>query len=215
MGGDEVTSSAEVRTLRQSDGPLIKKRRSVRECNDGAALERIFLTGFMGVGKTTNGPILAELMGWNFVEVDDIVVRRMGRTVADIFADRGEEGYREVEARVFQDVSETARSAVIACGGGIVCREENRRRLQENGLCILLVADVDTILTRTQGSDRPLLQCAAPRDVVISLMHQRHAHYLECADWVVPTAHYAPPEICRAIDREIQQMKPTRLQSPR
>ena len=215
IGGDGVTPAAEGSARERSDRPLIEKLRTVRERNGEATPERIFLIGFMGVGKTTNGRILAERMGRNFVEVDDIVVQRTGRTVAEIFADEGEEGYRKVEALAFRSVSATAWNAVISCGGGIVCREENRRSLQENGLCIMLVADVDTILARTRGCDRPLLQCTDPRERVISLMRQRHAHYLECADWIVPTAQYTPAEICRAIHHEILQMRAFRLQSPR
>src|SRR3954454_23971388 len=84
----------------------------------------IFLIGFMGSGKTTVGGLLAERLGWPFADLDDLIVRSAGLTVAEIFAREGEEGFRRRETEAVRAAA-AGRRLVVATGGGAACREDN------------------------------------------------------------------------------------------
>jgi len=92
----------------------------------------IFLIGFMGCGKTTVGRLLAERLGWAFLDVDTLIVEAEGRTITEIFADAGEAAFRSAESRVLADVV-TAEDTVVATGGGLFSEPGNRRLIAEAG----------------------------------------------------------------------------------
>ena len=124
------------------------------------APRQIVLVGLSGVGKSTVGRALAERLGWEYVDTDDLVTAREGKTPADIITTRGEPAFRDIEAKV---VVEAARrdSTVIATGGGAFQRGANRRALGERGLVCFLDATPTEIARRlradTQVSSRPLV----------------------------------------------------------
>ena len=121
---------------------------------------QIVLVGLSGVGKSTVGRALAERLGWEYVDTDDLVTAREGKTPADLITSRGEPAFRDIEARV---VTEAARreSVVIATGGGAFQRGVNRRALGERGLICFLDATPTEIARRlradAQASPRPLV----------------------------------------------------------
>ena len=122
----------------------------------------ITLTGFMGSGKTTVGKVLADFLGCPFMDLDDLVVKKAGKSIPEIFAQDGEPAFRELEARLLrQTVEKYAEStAVLALGGGAILAPASAALLRDKTVCIYLRATLDTLLARLEGetAGRPLLQ---------------------------------------------------------
>lgn len=125
-----------------------------------AGMQRIFLTGLPGSGKTTIGHRTASLLGWSFVDTDDVLAERMGMPVGQVLVEYGEERFRQLESEVLHELGDGVR-VVIATGGGMVISEANRKFMREHGLTVYLQARVDTIWTRMQETSvhisRPLI----------------------------------------------------------
>ncbi|MCR5536042.1 MAG: shikimate kinase [Succinivibrio sp.] len=118
---------------------------------------RIYLVGPMGAGKTTLGKSLALVLELPFVDLDELLVKQEGRSIPEIFREDGEPYFRDLETRILKETA--AYEAVIATGGGVVGREENRTFLQEHGEVIYVYADVQTQFLRTQyDNNRPMLK---------------------------------------------------------
>ena len=116
----------------------------------------IVLTGFMGSGKSTVGRLVAEELQREFVDSDDLVVERAGKSIAQIFADEGEEGFRRLESSVCQQLARQD-DLVIATGGGALLNEDNRSALEPGGILICLLASPVEIRQRlADESGRPL-----------------------------------------------------------
>ena len=124
-------------------------------------MTHIILTGFMGTGKTEVGRRLARALGRAFVDTDRLIEAKAGRTVATIFADEGEAGFRALEREAVAEACALP-AAVIATGGGALIDPENRRRLAAAGPIVCLTASPEEILKRVGGgSSRPLLAACA------------------------------------------------------
>src|SRR4029077_14140777 len=133
--------------------------------------------GFMGSGKSTVGPYLAQRMERPFVDLDDVIEADAGRTVAEIFSSEGEAGFRERETRCLQRALE-ARDSVVAVGGGAPMRDENWVRIRGGTRGVALLAGTDEPPRRLNVSTvLPLLQPGAP-SVIASLLPQRLPRYL-------------------------------------
>src|SRR4029077_9160102 len=118
--------------------------------------------GFMGSGKSTVGPYLAQRMERPFVDLDDVIEADAGRTVAEIFSSEGEAGFREREPRCLQRALE-ARDSVVAVGGGAPMRDADWVRIRDGHRVVAMIAGPDGLARRLNGStDRPLLQPGAP-----------------------------------------------------
>src|SRR3712207_6366142 len=109
----------------------------------------------MGSGKTTIGRILARKLGWEFVDLDRTITRDAGRGIPEIFERFGEEHFRDLEHRALLAALDGAPQRVVACGGGIVVRPENRERLKEVAT-VFLCEDPGVLYGRTRGGGRPL-----------------------------------------------------------
>ena len=122
----------------------------------------ITLTGFMGSGKTTVGKVLADFLGCPFMDLDDLVVKKAGKSIPDIFAQDGEPAFRLLEAQVLRKTVEkyAESTAVLALGGGAVLAPASAALLHEKTVCFYLRATLDTLLARLEGetAGRPLLQ---------------------------------------------------------
>lgn len=148
---------------------------------------RIFLIGPMGAGKTTIGRRLAKIRGLGFHDCDHYIQERTGVDIPYIFDKEGEEGFRDREQRAIDELTQKD-NIVLATGGGVVMREQNRRMLAERGLVVYLQASVDQQYSRTRRSkNRPLLKTANPRERLEELFLQRDPLYREIADLVVVT----------------------------
>ena len=120
----------------------------------------ITLTGFMGSGKTTVGKVLADFLGCPFMDLDDLVVKKAGKSIPDIFAQDGEPAFRQLEAQVLRKTVEkyAESTAVLALGGGAILAPASAALLHEKTVCIYLRASLDTLLARLSGetAGRPL-----------------------------------------------------------
>ncbi len=149
--------------------------------------ENIYLIGLMGVGKTTIGRQLARSLQLPFYDSDKMIEEKTGVDIPTIFEYEGEEGFRQREQRVIEQLTKL-RGIILATGGGAVIRERNRKSLQENGFVVYLHCSIDRILQRTRrDSNRPLLQTENPRERLKTLLDQREKLYLSCADYQIDT----------------------------
>ncbi|BBA42197.1 MULTISPECIES: shikimate kinase [Burkholderia] len=148
---------------------------------------RAILVGMMGAGKSTLGRALAASLGWTFVDSDDEIERRTGRSVAALFDQVGEGGFRLLETQIVDELTQRP-NAVVATGGGAVLNPRNRARMSERGCVIYLHADPDALWRRTRDDPRrPLLRVADPRQTLAALYRLRDPLYRECAHALVDT----------------------------
>jgi shikimate kinase/3-dehydroquinate synthase len=137
----------------------------------------IVLTGFMGTGKSRVGREVADRLGRPFLDLDDLIVKRAGKTIPEIFAEDGETAFRVLEDQACQGLRE-ASAQVIAAGGGAVLNPENREALAAGGTVICLEATPDIIARRLAGGDgRPLLSGVSRQDRIAELLAQRASVY--------------------------------------
>ncbi len=141
----------------------------------------------MGAGKSTIGRQLSAKLGFEFLDTDTIIESRSGADIPWIFDVEGEQGFRDRETAVLNDVL-NVKNSVVATGGGIVMREENRALLQRIGKVFYLCAGVEQLIKRTQkDKKRPLLQVADPQKKIKELLELRDPIYRQIADAVIVT----------------------------
>lgn len=149
----------------------------------------------MGAGKTTVGSRLARRLDRPFVDSDDQVERRTGRTVRQIFEQEGEDAFRAHEAEALAEALASEQPAVIAAAGGTVLDGRNRQRMRDGGTVVWLRAAPHLLVHRAQqGEHRPLL-ADDPRGVIDRLVVEREALYEEVADLVVDIDDRSPDDI--------------------
>ena len=137
----------------------------------------IALLGFMGTGKSTVARLLARQLGRKLVDMDRVIERRAGKSIADIFAQDGKPHFRWLERALVQELA-ARRQLVIACGGGVVLNPDNIRDLQHGGLVVCLTAAPDVILRRVAAArHRPLLEGGAKRKKLLALLATRQPLY--------------------------------------
>lgn len=121
--------------------------------------DKIYIIGFMGSGKSTTGRRLADFLKWSFVDLDELIEKKAGMKIRDIFSEKGEEYFRLSEAETLKE-TESFSNAVIATGGGAPCFGENMKFMLENGLTIYLKLPPDKLKDRLAKPDgkRPLLE---------------------------------------------------------
>jgi len=150
--------------------------------------DNIVLIGFMGSGKTTFGKACAKKLGMEFLDADEYIVSKAGKSIPQIFAEDGEEAFRQLETEVLMDWRDNLSNTVLATGGGMPLRKENARLLKEIGRVEYLTATTKEIYDRVKGdTNRPLLQCDNPYEKICELMKQRKCLYENAADVVIDT----------------------------
>lgn len=149
----------------------------------------IALIGFMGVGKTAVGKLLAKKLGRKFIEMDALIELKAGKSIPKIFQQDGEIAFRELEIRVTKEVA-GGENVVIACGGGIVLNKINIDRLREKGKIVYLTASPKAILKRvaSEKGQRPLLEVDDPALAIRNLLKFRKPFYERAADVTINTA---------------------------
>src|SRR5262245_38891747 len=118
----------------------------------------ILIGGFMGTGKSTVGRAVAERAGVPFADLDTLVEARAGRSISEIFRDRGEAGFRALESEELSRVLTDPSPRVVALGGGALLDAAQRREALRKARVVTLVAEPHTLVARTAGSSRPLLE---------------------------------------------------------
>jgi shikimate kinase len=158
----------------------------------------ITLVGFMGTGKTTVGRILAERLGYTFLDVDHEVEMEQGVTIAHIFSELGEAYFRMLERDKIKELCRKER-LVISAGGGAVLDTRNVDDLRLSGPVVCLTAKPEEILKRVGGTDtRPLLQVPDPMAKVVEMLEAREPFYAR-ADCTIDTSGLSPQDVASII----------------
>ena len=170
-------------------------------------LHRIFLVGPMGAGNSTIGKYLAQQLKLQFADTDAEIEARTGADIPWIFDVEGEAGFREREQQVVEEMT-LWDDVVLATGGGVVIRPENRQALAGRGYVVYLYATVEEQVRRTRRDRRrPLLQKGDPEEVLRALMAEREALYREIADHIIETDGCSPRTVAQRLMRELQELQ--------
>ena len=160
-----------------------------------AAPERVVLVGFMGSGKSTIGPLVAQGLGWTFLDLDKRIEERTGRGIAELFRDRGEPAFRELERAAAQEAMRQAR-LVLAAGGGAFAQPATREVLQKGSVTVWLRCDLPTILARIPADGRRPL--AANHAIMRALLAEREPSY-HLSEVVVDASEGTPEAVARQV----------------
>jgi shikimate kinase len=149
----------------------------------------IILIGYRGSGKSSVGKLLALRLGWAFVDTDQQIIRRAGKSIAEIFAHAGEAGFRQLESAVVAEAAGTDHT-IIAAGGGVVLRAENVAHLKQHGRLVWLQAAPEVLWRRIQAdlktaASRPNLTAAGGLEEIRRLLNLRAPLYAAAADFTV------------------------------
>ncbi|WP_338035567.1 shikimate kinase AroK [Halioglobus maricola] len=157
----------------------------------------------MGAGKSTIGKYLADHLKLQFADTDTEIESRTGADIPWIFDVEGEEGFRDREQQVVEEMT-LWDDAVLATGGGVVMRPDNRRVLGSRGFVIYLYASLEEQVRRTRKDrKRPLLQKGEPEQVLRDLFAIRDPLYREIADHVIETDSCSPRTVAQRLVREL------------
>ncbi|MBT0586096.1 shikimate kinase AroK [Alteromonas oceanisediminis] len=168
-----------------------------------AEKRNIFLVGPMGAGKSTIGRHLADELHLEFYDSDQEIERRTGADIAWIFDLEGEDGFRQREETVINDLTDL-QGIVLATGGGSVVSKAIRNRLSARGIVVYLQTTIDKQVARTQRDKRrPLLQNDNPEQVLRDLAGERNPLYEEVADYVVETDDQSARAVANQIINKI------------
>ena len=161
----------------------------------------IILEGFMGSGKSTVSEILSDKLDLELIDTDEAIEEAEGRKISDIFAQDGEEAFRDMETGLVEMmVSDHMRETVISLGGGLPVREKNRELLKKVGKVVYLRTAPETVYDRLKGDDtRPLLKSEDPLARIKELQDKRGKIYEEAADIIVDTDGKTPVQVADEI----------------
>lgn len=166
-------------------------------------VQRVFLVGPMGAGKSTIGRFLAEALNLNFVDSDSEIEARTGADIPWIFDVEGEAGFRQRESQVIEEMTGWE-GIVLATGGGAILAPENRAVLSSRGVVAYLYTSVDEQVRRTRRDrKRPLLQGVDPEKTLRELMQVRDPLYREIADIIVDTDAGSPRAVAQKLVQEL------------
>jgi shikimate kinase len=159
---------------------------------------RIFLIGYMGCGKTTMGRELASVLNLTFIDLDTFLEEKYFRTIPQIFAEEGEEGFRIKERKVLEEVSNFD-DVVVATGGGAPCFFDNIDLMNSAGSCIFLDVDVNSLVERLihAKTERPLIKGKTPDQLhtFIEGMLEKRRPFYEKARYILKGSEIKPGQV--------------------
>ena len=166
--------------------------------------ENIILIGYMGSGKTSVSKALEKITGLTFLDTDEEIERRAGKTINKIFAEDGEAAFRAMETGLLEEFLRERWKGILSTGGGMPVREENRELLRKLGKVVYLKTGAETICDRLMGdTSRPLLAGLPDREAKLAKISEmlsiREPYYLETAHFTVETDGLTPREIADRI----------------
>lgn len=168
--------------------------------------DNIFLVGLMGAGKTTVGKLLAKHLHKTFYDSDHEIERRTGVNIPTIFDIEGEDGFRNREVGMIDELSQL-RDVVLATGGGAILREETRANLKSRGKVIYLRASIDDLWLRTRHDrNRPLLQTNDPKAKLTQLFELRDPLYREVAHIIIDTSKQSVQTLAHELETKLKQL---------
>lgn len=149
-------------------------------------MNNVILIGFMGCGKSTTGFRLSYGLRRVLVDTDKLIEKKEGMSVSDIFTNKGEAAFREMETKCLQELLLSQETKVIATGGGLPMKKENPPLLKELGTVVYLRISPECVWERLKGdTSRPLLQCDNPAAKIEALLRKRAPVYEAAADMIV------------------------------
>lgn len=173
--------------------------------NSAKPYKSIFLVGMMGAGKSTFGKYLSKELGYSFYDLDEELEKRTGVSIPEIFAREGEEGFRRRETALLKEFIEKE-GVIVATGGGVVTREENRKILKTGCAHVVhLTVSPRICFFRTKSSARPLLKTPNPMQTIETLMEQREPLYAEVRDFVLDTEKLSFKQMCKELMTELEK----------
>lgn len=137
----------------------------------------IFLCGFMGCGKTTAGKLAAKKLGCGFCDTDDLIVEDQKMSIPEIFSQKGEPYFREVEADIVKSLC--GRTAVVACGGGAMLNPDSAKAAAEAGAVIFLDTDFETCYSRISGDSNRPIAASSTKEELRARFEARRGVYLK------------------------------------
>ncbi|MFV0469346.1 MAG: shikimate kinase [Dysgonomonas sp.] len=174
-------------------------------------MERIFLIGYMGVGKTTLGKGLAKTLNYEFIDMDQYIQSRYLKTIAQLFDEFGEEGFRKIENKILEEVSDIE-DVVISTGGGTPCFYNNMERMNQKGKTVYLKADPHILTQRLIHckDKRPLLKDKTDEELfefVQTNLEKREPYYSQAKYIFDPDDLVSRDELDKYIDALIKLLK--------
>lgn len=167
-------------------------------------MKSIALVGMPGCGKSSVGMLLGRRLGRRFEDLDHVLEVSLGCSIRDYFSQRGEDAFREIEAKKLDDLTKN-RGAILAMGGGVVLRKINRQRLRERTLVIYLQAGPERLARRLRyDTKRPLLQVLDPLARLQELYAERDPFYREVAHLTVEARDES---VSALVDRVIMKLE--------
>ncbi|MFC1510839.1 shikimate kinase [Candidatus Margulisiibacteriota bacterium] len=164
----------------------------------------IVFIGFMGSGKSAVGHRLAQELGLDYLDTDELIVSTEKMSINDVFAKKGEQYFRDLETRVVKTLQDYD-NFVIATGGGMVLRQENVKMLKEIGPLVLLWAEPPVIFERVKNDkQRPLLKVADPLAEIKKILDVRRPIYEQAADFKVETGSLSVAEVTERVKQWIK-----------
>lgn len=161
-------------------------------------IQNLALIGFMGTGKSSAGRALADQLDFRFVDTDELIESRAGKTITQIFAQHGEPTFRELEKKIVEDLN-GQKNLVIATGGGLAANPDNLASLKTHALVVCLWASPENIWERVRyQSHRPLLQTPDPLGKIRELLAKREPFYRQ-ADVLVNTERRPIKEVVQHV----------------
>ena len=142
-------------------------------------MKAIYLTGFMGAGKTTVGEQLAAQMNLPVLDTDQEIIKKLNKSIKEIFEQHGENFFRLEETKKLKELP--TENIIITTGGGIVIKEENRAWMKENGHIVMLHADINTIYDRVHSDKNRPLASKKSKDELYQLYKSRESFYKDCS----------------------------------
>ena len=169
--------------------------------------ENIILIGLMGAGKSTIGRNLAKLLHKDFYDSDRVIEERTGVDISTIFEIEGEEGFRNREEQVIEELCKM-KNIVLATGGGSILKETNRKNMRKYGHVVYLRTSAELLYSRIcYDKSRPLMQTKSPIDTLRKLLDDREPHYLDVADTIIMTGKQKVGVIVRRVEEALKKEK--------
>ncbi|MFX0002891.1 MAG: shikimate kinase [Candidatus Hodarchaeota archaeon] len=165
--------------------------------------DSIALIGFMATGKTVVGKALAKYLGkdYKFIETDQEIIQKVGKTISKIFTNDGEIKFREYETSICERIAKLNK-VIISCGGGVVLNEKNVENLRKNCHMVLLEASIDEIYKRSLKNGietRPIINKEDPKKEILKILNFRKPYYKAAAEIIIDTTGKRIKKIVREI----------------
>lgn len=164
----------------------------------------LYLTGYRGCGKSTIAKLLSEILSLPLIDTDILVETTAGKSIAEIFEQDGEPAFRELEAKIVQELAQLNQPAIVALGGGAILRDANRNWIRESGWVVWLTASPETLAARISGdattqSRRPSLSSLGVLEEIRAILAKREPLYNLVSHKEFDTQSCTMPELARQI----------------